>query len=333
MRQNETFEKLLDEQAALAGQDTGKETASPEVTFGTTETMEDYAKELEASYKRVARGDILQGTVISVDDEGLILDLDYFTPGKVPPEQISPDPTFDYVSRIHIGDKLSAAVLSTDDGSGYMLMSVKEAAADSAWEKLRALQAQKQVVSGRIAETVPAGAILYVEGVRGFIPVSKLSLQFVEDTSVYQGQTVRVQIIEADEEQNRLVLSARELLAQEEIARKNEKVNRIKADTVVEGTVKEIKDYGAFVDIGDGITGLLHISQISEQRIKHPRAVLKEGDKIRVKIIKVADGKVSLSMKVLAEIAAREEEENLFDYHSEGDATTGLGELLKGIKL
>lgn len=331
MRQNETFEKLLDEQAALEGQSSGTEAG--EAAFGTTETMEDYAKELEDSYKRVVRGDVLQGTVISVDEEGLILDLDYFTPGKVPPEEISSDPTFDYLHEIHIGDKVSAAVLSTDDGSGYMLMSVKEAAVDSAWDKLRTIQAQKQIVTGKIAETVPAGAILYVEGIRGFIPVSKLSLQFVEDTSVYQGQTVRVQIIEADEEQNRLVLSARELLAQEEIARKNEKINRIKVDTVVEGTVKEIKDYGAFVDIGDGITGLLHISQISMQRIKHPRVVLKEGDQVRVKIIKVADGKVSLSMKALAEIAAREEEENSFNYHSEGEATTGLGSLLKGIKL
>lgn len=321
-KMNETLEQLMDEQSSI-----GEESTEP------VETMEDYAAELEASYRRVHTGDIMKGTVISVDEDGLMIDLNYFTPGKVAPEEISNNPAFDYMHEVHVGDAVDVMVLATDDGSGYMTLSVKEAAQETAWDVLKQYRDEKKELTVKITDVVPAGAVAYVENIRGFIPASRLDAKYVEDTSEYKGRSLKVRVIEVDEADSKLILSAREIAQAKEIEKKNEKVNRIKVDSVVEGTVDSLKDYGAFVDIGDGVTGLLHISQISMKRIKNPAQVLSVGQKVRVKIIKVQDGRVSLSMKELEEIAAREEEENMYDYKSEGEATTSLGSLFKNLKL
>lgn len=330
MKKDEAFENLIDEQFTLNGEDPAEK---PEIVQP-QETMEDYAAELEASYRKVYRGDVMTGTVLSVDEEGLMLDLNYFTPGKVPPEEISNDPNSDWMHTVKVGDEVKAEVLSTDDGSGYMVLSVKNASIESAWNKLREKMKSGEVVVGRVSETNPAGAVVYVEGIRGFVPISKLDIKFVEDTSVFMGKTLELNVIEANEDDDRLVLSARDILYRREIDRRNEKANKIAVDSVVEGTVEEIKDYGAFVGIGDGLSGLLHISQISSQRVKNPRAVLSVGQKVRVKIIKVENGKISLSMKALEEATAHEvEEDAAVEYISGEEATTSFASLLKGIKL
>ena len=304
-----------------------------ELSEKSTESMEDYAAELEASYKRVHTGDIMKAKVVSADEDGLLVDLDYFMPGKIAADEISNDPSFAYMQEIQPGDIIEAMVTETDDGEGFLSLSMRAAATTTAWEKLSEYQKEGKILNVKITETVKGGAVAYVENVRAFIPASRLALTYVEDLSVYQGQTIAVKIAEVNEQERKVILSARELLREQEIAEKNRRVNRIKVNSVVEGTVQELRDYGAFVDIGDGVTGLLHISEISMNRIKHPQAVLSVGQKVRVKIIKVAEGRVSLSMKELEEIAAREEEENMFDYKSEGDATTSLAGLLKGLKL
>ena len=136
-----------------------------------------------------------------------------------------------------------------------------------------------------------------------------------------------------DPEKKRLVLSGREVEKEKKAAQRKERLAQFKAGDVVEGTVDNIKDYGAFVKLADGIDGLLHISQISTQRIKHPGAVLKEGQTVKVKILSIADGKISLSMKALIEQETEEEEHETFDYKETAAATTGLGDLLKGLKL
>ena len=171
-----------------------------------------------------------------------------------------------------------------------------------------------------------------MEGVRGFIPASKLALRYVEDTSEYQNKEVEANIIEVDVAKKRLVLSCRDILVQKSLEEKAEKVKGVAVGSIVEGTVEQLKDYGAFVDIGDGISGLLHVSQISDKRISHPKAVLKEGQKVKVKITKVENGKISLSMKALMDVTQKDSEP-AFDYKESGQATTGLGALLKGIKL
>lgn len=303
-------------------------------TMGTTETMEDYKEALEASYRRIRPGDIVTGTVIDVNDQDVTIDFNYYAPGRIPVTELSDDPTYHVLENVAVGDTLTATVVKTDDGSGNMLLSCKDAAEELAWDKLQEAQKTKKVYHVKVAGAVNGGCVAYVEGVRGFIPASKLALEYVEEPADYLNKELDVQVISVDEEAKRVVLSAKELLLAKVMEEKNKKINKYTVGTVMEGTVEQLKDYGAFVNIGDGITGLVHISQISDRRLKHPSQVLKEGDKVKVKIIKIENNKISLSIREAAELTSREvEEEGPVEYEDNGAAATGLGALLKGFKL
>lgn len=303
-------------------------------TMGTTETMEDYKEALEASYRRIRPGDIVTGTVIDVNDQDVTIDFNYYAPGRIPVTELSDDPTYQVQENVAVGDTLTATVVKTDDGAGNMLLSCKDAAEELAWDKLQKAQKTKKVYHVKVAGAVNGGCVAYVEGVRGFIPASKLALEYVEEPADYLNKELDVQVISVDEDAKRVVLSAKELLLAKVMEEKNKKINKYTVGTVMEGTVEQLKDYGAFVNIGDGITGLVHISQISDRRLKHPSQVLKEGDKVKVKIIKIENNKISLSIREAAELTSREvEEEGPAEYEDNGAAATGLGALLKGFKL
>lgn len=303
-------------------------------TMGTTETMEDYKEALEASYRRIRPGDIVTGTVIDVNDQDVTIDFNYYAPGRIPVTELSDDPTYQVQENVAVGDTLTATVVKTDDGAGNMLLSCKDAAEELAWDKLQEAQKTKKVYHVKVAGAVNGGCVAYVEGVRGFIPASKLALEYVEESADYLNKELDVQVISVDEDAKRVVLSAKELLLAKVMEEKNKKINKYTVGTVMEGTVEQLKDYGAFVNIGDGITGLVHISQISDRRLKHPSQVLKEGDKVKVKIIKIENNKISLSIREAAELTSREvEEEGPAEYEDNGAAATGLGALLKGFKL
>ena len=303
-------------------------------TMGTTETMEDYKEALEASYRRIRPGDIVTGTVIDVNDQDVTIDFNYYAPGRIPVTELSDDPTYHVLENVAVGDTLTATVVKTDDGSGNMLLSCKDAVEELAWDKLQEAQKTKKVYHVKVAGAVNGGCVAYVEGVRGFIPASKLALEYVEEPADYLNKELDVQVISVDEGAKRVVLSAKELLLAKVMEEKNKKINKYTVGTVMEGTVEQLKDYGAFVNIGDGITGLVHISQISDRRLKHPSQVLKEGDKVKVKIIKIENNKISLSIREAAELTSREvEEEGPVEYEDNGAAATGLGALLKGFKL
>ena len=303
-------------------------------TMGTTETMEDYKEALEASYRRIRPGDIVTGTVIDVNDQDVTIDFNYYAPGRIPVTELSDDPTYHVLENVAVGDTLTATVVKTDDGAGNMLLSCKDAAEELAWDKLQEAQKTKKVYHVKVAGAVNGGCVAYVEGVRGFIPASKLALEYVEEPADYLNKELDVQVISVDEEAKRVVLSAKELLLAKVMEEKNKKINKYTVGTVMEGTVEQLKDYGAFVNIGDGITGLVHISQISDRRLKHPSQVLQEGDKVKVKIIKIENNKISLSIREAAELTSREvEEEGPAEYEDNGAAATGLGALLKGFKL
>lgn len=303
-------------------------------TMGTTETMEDYKDALEASYRRIRPGDIVTGTVIDVNDQDVTIDFNYYAPGRIPVTELSDDPTYQVQENVAVGDTLTATVVKTDDGAGNMLLSCKDAAEELAWDKLQEAQKTKKVYHVKVAGAVNGGCVAYVEGVRGFIPASKLALEYVEEPADYLNKELDVQVISVDEDAKRVVLSAKELLLAKVMEEKNKKINKYTVGTVMEGTVEQLKDYGAFVNIGDGITGLVHISQISDRRLKHPSQVLKEGDKVKVKIIKIENNKISLSIREAAELTSREvEEEGPAEYEDNGAAATGLGVLLKGFKL
>lgn len=297
------------------------------------ETMDDFREELEASFKKIRVGDVVTGTVIDVTEDQVIVDLKTYADGVIRKEDLSEDPDFNMQEAIHPGDEITATVMATNDGEGNMVLSKKEANAVLAWDKLKKLMEERTVVKVKISEVVNAGAVAYLEGIRGFIPASRLSDEYVEDLKEWDGKTIEVTVITADEEERRLVLSGREPAREKKQAETNRKIEKCEVGAVMNGTVETIKPYGAFVALENGLTGLLHISQISTQRIKHPGAVLKEGQEVRVKILSTADNKISLSMKVLAEETAEAESHRTYDYKEEGQASTGLAALLKNIKL
>ena len=199
------------------------------------------------------------------------------------------------------------------------------------WQELKQMQADREIVKVKIKEIVKGGAVAYVDEIRAFIPASLLSLEYIEKLEDWVGKYIEAYIITAEPENTRLVLSAKELLKERQAEERKAKMAEFKANDVVEGIVESLKNYGAFVKLAEGVTGLLHVSQISNQRIKHPGVVLKEGQKIRVKILSIEENKISLSMKVLEEETQPETEH--FEYKSSGEAFTGLGDLLKNIKL
>ena len=181
---------------------------------------------------------------------------------------------------------------------------------------------------------VNGGAIAYVEGVRGFIPASKLALSYVEDTEEYLNKPLTVRVIDVDKAKKRLVLSAKELLREKADEDRRNKISNIEVGFVTEGTVESLQPYGAFVDLGNGISGLVHISQICEKRIKKPSEAVNVGDKVKVKVIAIKDGKLSLSIKEASDLMAKEVEEEIFDLPESGEeATTSLGSLFANIKL
>ena len=299
----------------------------------TSESMADYAAELEASFKKVREGDILTGTVINVSETEVTLDLKYYTEGIIRLEDYSSNQDIILKDVVHVGDEISAAVIRTDDGQGHILLSSKEANDTLAWEKLKACMENGTNLTVKIGGVVKSGVIAYVEGIRGFIPASKLALGYVENLEDWLGKEIEVRVITVDEEKERLVLSSRDILREKEREEKKARISNVQIGLVTEGTVETLQPYGAFIDLGNGLSGLVHVSQISEKRIKSPASVLNVGDKVKVKVINIKDGKLSLSMKALNEIAAEEIEEESYDLPQSDGLTTSLGSLFANIKL
>ena len=206
---------------------------------------------------------------------------------------------------------------------------------DAKWDEFEKMMEDKVVFTVPIDESVKAGVVTSLKGVRAFIPASQLSTSYVEDTNEWIGKEIDVVIITADREKQRLVLSGREAAKIKRSQEKKARIDALAVGTVLEGKVETIKPYGAFVDLGNGISGLVHISQMSTKRVATPEEVCKEGDVVKVKVTKVKDGKVSLSMRALEEAPTPAEDDipELSSVVSHEKATTSLGDLLKNIKL
>lgn len=298
-------------------------------------SMDDFKDQIEQSFKKIKEGDILKGTIIGISDTEVTVDLGYYAEGIIKLEELSNDPRFSIKQDVTIGEEVLAMVLAEDDGHGNILLSRKRADDILAWERLVEDMETRKVHTVKIAQAVKGGVVTYLHGIRAFIPASQISITYVEDLESWVGKELEVIIITASEEDNKLVLSGREVENEKALHDRNSKISRLQKGIVTKGTVEKIVPYGAFVNIGDGLTGLVHISQICGKRIKSPNEVIKEGQEVTVKITDIRDGKISLSMK-----AVEEKEEIIEDadqvpstYSTGGEATTGLGDLLKNIKL
>ncbi len=223
---------------------------------------------------------------------------------------------------------------------------------DPVWDKFEQMLADKTIFEVKIDSAVKGGVVAFVDDVRAFIPASKLAAGYVENLEEYKGKTIEAIVITADRENKKLVLSGRDAARMRRDEQRAAAQAKIELDAVLEGKVESLKDYGAFVDLGDGVSGLVHVSQISYKRVEKPADVLKEGDTVKVKVIGIKDGKISLSMKALEEApkrAPREDRPERSDRPERGErrgrreekqeytekekATTSMADLLAGIKL
>ncbi len=230
---------------------------------------------------------------------------------------------------------------------------------DPVWARFEELLESKEPIPVKIDSVVKGGVIAFVDGVRAFIPASKASTSHVDDLETLKGKETEAVVITAEKNGKKLVLSVRDALKKKQAANRAAAMAECVEGAVMEGTVDSVMDYGAFVKLDNGISGLLHVSQISYERVKTPADVLKKGDRLTVKIIAVKDGKISLSKKALEEAPARKERaprenrperenrepregraprerrerEEVFNYKETGKATTSLGDLLNGINL
>lgn len=299
------------------------------------ESMADFEKELTSSFRVMKVGELVKGMIVDINDEVVTLDLGYYAPGVIPLSELSDDPDFSAMKDLRIGDTIEAVVMDTDDGKGNVELSLKEANETAAWEKLTRMMEQEDVVTVRVKESVNAGVVAYLEGIRAFIPASQLALNFVENTEEYIGKQLEVKVITVDEKAKKLVLSAKVVLKEKEAEHDRQKMSMIVPGSIFEGTVESLMPYGAFVQMDNGLTGLVHISKICMKRIKKPSEVLSVGQQVKVKVLEVKDGKISLSIRDVetntSEIVTDVIEE--FDYKCEETPNNPFGALLAGIQL
>ncbi len=200
------------------------------------------------------------------------------------------------------------------------------------WNVVTSYMEKETTLTLKIEGIVNGGAIVMVEGLRGFIPASRLSLSYVENLEDFLLQEIEVRIIDVNQAENRLVLSAREILKEKARKEKEAKIASVQVGSVLAGKVETLQAYGAFIRLENDLSGLVHISQISQKRVKHPKDVLTVGDDVTVKVIGVKDGKISLSMKALEEVPEEEVVEEKVEIPVAENIGTSLGDLFKGIK-
>lgn len=305
-------------------------------------SMKDFENELERSFKVLKEGDIIDVNVIGISDTEITVDLDYYTEGIIPLEECSHDPAFSIKKDINIGDNIKAMVIDSENPGGNVILSLKEANDVLVWDELKQDYKNGTVFRVKINEAVPSGVTGYIKGIRAFIPVSQLALQYVEDTESYVGMTVDAVIITVEPNTHKLVLSAKTIEKERALAEKKQMAGRLETGSIAEGTVERIESYGAFINIGEGLTGLCHISQITNKFIKSPKEVLKLGSTVKAKIIGIEGDRISLSIKALMEDEPdnNDEEYNIPDEYKAGSTSSNgtadespFAKLLKDIKL
>ncbi|HHX60858.1 MAG TPA: 30S ribosomal protein S1 [Epulopiscium sp.] len=274
------------------------ETAATDNAIIEDATMEDAMKEIDKSMVRINTGDILEGKVVSVDTDSVIVNIGYHADGIILLNELTNKKDVAPADIVSPEDVINVEVLKLDDGEGNVLLSKKRADGLVAWDDIEQDHKDGKVIEVTVSEAVKGGVVADHNGIRAFIPASQLSDRYVEDISTFVGKKIRAEIIEFDQSKNKLVLSSRRLAKEESDAARQSVIENLKIGDVKTGTVIKLMPFGAFVDIGD-VQGLLHNSDLSWTRIQHPSEVIKEGQEIEVTVIKIdkAAGKVGLGFK------------------------------------
>lgn len=296
--QESTVDVVSDE-AQVEPQFVSEETVAP---VEQEESMDDYLDMLDSSMMRFHSGDLVDGEVIGVTDTEILVNFGYISDGVVPVTETFADMEHPLTSQYKIGDRVKAEVIRKDDGDGNVLLSLKKAQGEVVWENLTLAMNEGRIIEAQVTEAVKGGLVCKALQARAFMPGSMVSTSFVSDLSEYNGKILRVKIMELDREKDKVIISHKVIEQAEREVKKEALFGSLKKGDVFTGTVRKNMHFGSFVDIG-GVDGLVHISDLSWNKVTHPSDVVKEGDKVKVTVISIdiAKQKIGLSMKDINE--------------------------------
>lgn len=262
---------------------------------------EEFLKALEATVKEFDDGDIVEGVVVKVDADEVLLDIGYKSEGVIPSRELSIKHDVDPHSVVAVGDVIEALVLQKEDKEGRLILSKKRAQYERAWGKIEEIHQSDRTVTGTVIEVVKGGLILDI-GLRGFLPASLVEMRRVRDLHPYVGKELECKVIELDKNRNNVVLSRRKFLEETQSEFRKEFLETLQKGEVRKGTVSSIVNFGAFVDLG-GVDGLVHVSELSWKHIDHPGEVVEVGQEVEVEVLDVdlERERVSLSLKATQE--------------------------------
>ncbi len=251
---------------------------------------------LEESLKTIRNGEVVEGTVIDVKPDEIILNIGYKSDGIITRSEYTNEPNVDLTTVIHVGDTLEAKVVKVNDGEGQVLLSYKRLAAEKGSKRLEEAFENHEVLTAKVSQVLAGGVCVIVDETRVFIPASLVSDTFEKDLSKFKDQEIEFVITEFDPKKRRIIGNRKTLLVAKKAEIQKELFEKIQVGDVIEGTVKNVTDFGAFIDLG-GVDGLLHISEMSWGRVENPKKVFTVGQKVRVFIKNITDTKIALSMK------------------------------------
>jgi len=251
---------------------------------------------LEESLKTIHAGEVVEGTVIDVKPEEIVLNIGYKSDGILTRSEYTNEANVDLRTLVNVGDTMEVKILKVNDGEGQVSLTYKRLAADRGNKKIEEAYNNKEVLKAPVAQVLDGGLSVVIDEVRIFIPASLVSDSYEKDLSKYAGQEIEFVISEYNPKRRRYIGDRKQLIIAQKAELQAALFEKIKEGDVVEGTVKNVTDFGAFIDLG-GADGLLHISEMSWGRVEHPKKVFKSGDKITVMIKEISGSKIALSMK------------------------------------
>lgn len=251
---------------------------------------------LEASLKTIRTGEIVEGTIISVKEDEIVLNIGYKSDGIITRNEYTNTPNVDLTTVVAVGDTMEAKVLKVNDGEGQVLLTYKRLAQEKGSKKLEEAFENKEVLKATVTQVMAGGLTVVVDDCKVFIPASLVSDSYEKDLTKYNGQEIEFVITEFNPRKRRIIGDRKQLLVASKRAAQEELLAKISEGSVVEGTIKNVTDFGAFVDLG-GIDGLLHISEMSWGRIDHPKKLFKVGDEVKAIVKEINGTKIALSLK------------------------------------
>ena len=251
---------------------------------------------LEESLKTIRTGEIVTGKVIDVKEDEIVLNIGYKSDGIIPRNEYTNESGVDLRDLVHVGDEMEAKVVKVNDGEGQVALSYKRLAADRGNKKLEDAFNNHEVLTAKVAQVLDGGLSVVVDEARVFIPASLVSDTYEKDLSKYAGQDIEFVITELNPRRRRIIGDRKQLMVAKKAELQKELFEKIHAGDVVEGVIKNVTDFGAFIDLG-GADGLLHISEMSWGRVENPKKVFKAGEKIKVLIKEINGEKIALSLK------------------------------------